>query len=447
MFIRKMEIQNFRRIESAQIDFDGKSTIFFGENGLGKSTVMDALDILFSKFTMRIANPIDDFVRFNGIKSSDVTIGRKEAFLQFDIGLNADLEKEYGYNRSANLLEKTRSFDKEGFDDIWNDFMRNYVGEIVKSVEDEGESYDEGIDGLEVKRLEYNESNMPIYVKYSVHRYLTERTLKKSEFSYNYEKIDALDKKRKNAVDFSDFFRWFRARQEYENSIKVEKDLYYDRQLEAVRRAIVKVLGEEFEKVKMKIEPLDFVAIKKGTELSISQLSEGEKCTLALVGDIARRLAIANPSRSNPLEGTGVVLIDEVDLHLHPKWQLKIVPLLQEIFSNIQFVVTTHSPKVLGELDDRFHIFRLNEVDDEIRIEKMKPMLGWDINHILKEFMDTPNVSISTSKLIRAIRDNIKDENYDYAEELVDQLCKMTDGLNEEVVRARAIIARRRRNL
>lgn len=446
-----MEIENFRRIESAQIDFDGKSTIFFGENGLGKSSVLDALDILFSKFTMRIANPMDDIFRFNGIKNSDVTIGRKKAFLQFDIGLNANLEKEYGYYRSANLLGKKCSFiynfSKEGFYDIWNDFMRNYVGEIVKSVEDEGESYDEGIDGLEVKRLEYNESNMPIYVKYSVHRYLNERTLRKTVFLYNYEKIDALDKKGKNSVDFSDFFCWFRARQEYENSIKVEDDSYYDSQLEAVRRAIVKVLGKEFEKVKMKINPLDFVAIKKGTELSISQLSEGEKCTLALVGDIARRLAIANPSRSNPLEGTGVVLIDEVDLHLHPKWQLKIVPLLQEIFPNIQFVVTTHSPKVLGELDDRFNIFRLNEVDDEIRIEKMKPMLGWDTNHILKEFMDTPNVSISTSKLIRAIRDNIKDENYDYAEELVDQLCKMTDGLNEEVVRARAIIDRRRRNL
>lgn len=447
MFIRKMEIENFRRIESAQIDFDGKSTIFFGENGLGKSSVLDALDILFAKFTMRVANPMDDSFMFTGIKNGDVTIGKKRAFLQFDIGLNANLEKKYGYYRGINLSEKRHFFKKERFDDFWNDFMRNYVGEIVKSVEDEGESCDEGIDDLEIKRLEYNESNMPIYVKYSVHRYLNERTLRIAVFFYNYEKIDALDKKGRNSVDFSEFFCWFRARQEYENSIKVEDDSYYDSQLEAVRRAIVKVLGEEFEKVKMKIKPLDFVAIKKGTELSISQLSEGEKCTLALVGDIARRLAIANPSRLNPLEGTGVVLIDEVDLHLHPKWQLKIVPLLQEIFPNIQFVVTTHSPKVLGELDDRFNIFRLNEVDDEIRIEKMKPMLGWDTNHILKEFMDTPNVSISTSKLIRAIRDNIKDENYDYAEELVDQLCKMTDGLNEEVVRARAIIARRRRNL
>lgn len=68
-------------------------------------------------------------------------------------------------------------------------------------------------------------------------------------------------------------------------------------------------------------------------------------------GDLARKLAIANPSRENPLEGEGVVLIDEVDLHLHPSWQGRMMPLFRT-FPNIQFIVTTHSPKVLSEIKD-----------------------------------------------------------------------------------------------
>ena len=63
---------------------------------------------------------------------------------------------------------------------------------------------------------------------------------------------------------------------------------------------------------------------KDNLSLQVDQLSDGEKCTLALFGDLARRLALANPVSDNPLLGTGVVLIDEIELHMHPSWQRKI---------------------------------------------------------------------------------------------------------------------------
>lgn len=67
---------------------------------------------------------------------------------------------------------------------------------------------------------------------------------------------------------------------------------------------------------------------KQGQELIIAQLSDGEKCLLAMVGDLARRLAIAKPGLSDSLQGNGVVLIDEIELHLHPQWQRQMVPAL-----------------------------------------------------------------------------------------------------------------------
>lgn len=70
-----------------------------------------------------------------------------------------------------------------------------------------------------------------------------------------------------------------------------------------------------------------------------------KKNVMAMVGDIARRLSIANASAENILEGEGIVLIDEIDLHLHPSWQAVILPVLLNTFPNLQFIVTTHSSK------------------------------------------------------------------------------------------------------
>ena len=105
-------------------------------------------------------------------------------------------------------------------------------------------------------------------------------------------------------------------------------------------------------RLRMKVE-------KNGINLDVSQLSDGEKCTMTLFGDLARRLCIANPRLDDPLKGDGVVLIDEIELHMHPSWQRMVLPKLQETFPNIQFIITTHSPIVLSEVDDRFNVYYL----------------------------------------------------------------------------------------
>jgi hypothetical protein len=188
------------------------------------------------------------------------------------------------------------------------------------------------------------------------------------------------------------------------------------------------------------------IAVKHNTELSIAQLSEGEKCILSMAGDLARKLAIANPARKNPLEGEGIVLIDEVDLHLHPEWQGKIMPLLLKTFPNIQFIVTTHSPKILSEITEDVNIFEICENAENkcIEITKRPPMNGWDINHILSDFMHTSYLNINTKELVDRMYDAIENGEINEAEELVNKLASITDELNVDVVRARTILHRRR---
>jgi predicted ATP-binding protein involved in virulence len=128
---------------------------------------------------------------------------------------------------------------------------------------------------------------------------------------------------------------------------------------------------------------------KHNEELIINQLSDGEKCLLAMVGDLARRLAIANPGLDNPLQGSGVVLIDEIELHLHPKWQRDSIPALTRTFPNCQFIVTTHSPQVISQVKPE-GIYILEKTEDGIAVKQPESSYGRDSNRILEDLMDTP---------------------------------------------------------
>ena len=120
---------------------------------------------------------------------------------------------------------------------------------------------------------------------------------------------------------------------------------------------------------------------KSGIELSVSQISHGERLIIAMVADLIMRLSIAYPLMDDPLYGIGIVLIDEIEQHLHPKWQRTIIPKLIETFPNIQFIVTTHSPQVLSNVP-RENVFILND----FKLEKSKPHTeGRDSNAILED--------------------------------------------------------------
>lgn len=131
---------------------------------------------------------------------------------------------------------------------------------------------------------------------------------------------------------------------------------------------------------------------KSGIELSVNQLSDGERNTLALVGDIARRLSLLNLKGDADaiLAGQGVVLIDEIELHLHPKWQREVISKLETTFPNCQFIVTTHSPQVLSQVhEDDVWILRLNQ-QGEVEAARPQASYGLDSNRILEEIMDVP---------------------------------------------------------
>ncbi|MCF5460542.1 AAA family ATPase, partial [Pseudomonas syringae] len=233
-----------------------------------------------------------------------------------------------------------------------------------------------------------------------------------------YRQLDGYEDALSRGVDFRQFFEWFRDREDRENENGVSSDTLMraqqkhgpdsieyevllrlnessrDRELTAVRSAIYAFMPA-FANLRVRRQPQAHMTIDKhGETLNVLQLSQGEKSMMALVGDIARRLAMMNPALENPLQGNGIVLIDEVDLHLHPKWQRSLIAQLTTTFPNCQFLLTTHSPLVISDSKDV-----LVYVMDDGELREQDSLYGLDANQVLSGVMDTDirNEAIQTA--------------------------------------------------
>jgi hypothetical protein len=101
------------------------------------------------------------------------------------------------------------------------------------------------------------------------------------------------------------------------------------------------------------------------------RLSDGFRSVIALAGDLIWRLLQAFPDLADPTQASGVVLIDELDIHLHPSWQREISGWLQQVFPNLQFFVATHSPLVATGAGENALTLRLEMLDGELNVTEI----------------------------------------------------------------------------
>lgn len=137
--------------------------------------------------------------------------------------------------------------------------------------------------------------------------------------------------------------------------------------------------------------------------LPIRLLSSGFRTLIGMVLDIAYRMAILNPFLRDEIlnETPGIVMIDEVDMHLHPKWQWNIIKALKKTFPRVQFIVTTHSPIVVASCKDE-NLILLNHKEES---KYKKSLQGWQVDDVLEEIMQTGNRSPETMKQLEQLKE------------------------------------------
>lgn len=187
--------------------------------------------------------------------------------------------------------------------------------------------------------------------------------------------------------------------------------------LRAFRRAMI-LFMPEYTNIRIERHPLRMMLDKGEATLNAEQLSDGEKIYLALIGDLCHRLSIANPV-GDPLLGKGIVLIDEIDLHLHPQWQSEIVRKLVHTFPRIQFIVSTHSPHVINSVPTS----SLRLINENGSISEAPYGYGMPSEIVLGDIMNLDyDVPSEIVDLIQAFNEAVDNGNVVLANEAVAEL-------------------------
>lgn len=164
---------------------------------------------------------------------------------------------------------------------------------------------------------------------------------------------------------------------------------------------------------------------------NFSSLSDGYRELLSLAADIAWRMAVLNPQLESPYKETpGIIMIDEIELHLHPKWQSIILNCLQAVFPKVQFVVTTHSPLVIQSIEEsRLRILR---EQDQIGLGESDNR-GASLSSILNGIMGASDRPRDVEEMFRHLDNCIDQQDWSGAEECLHQLRRIVGDSDEEV--------------
>ncbi|NET60897.1 MAG: AAA family ATPase [Symploca sp. SIO2E6] len=363
--ITQLKIEAFRGIDDLTLEFkESGANVLIGVNGVGKSSILDCLALMLTWFVNRIRYAPDtdhigsdsllqqqphsaqgDYFEYRDVQNERTEV-RCEIFAVVD---EQKMQWTLKGSKQGDYLRHESSVQLDGVNSLMLKLanLRSKEKGILESI----------TDNLRQRLLQKEQLiDIPIIIYYPVNRGVSNICLEllDNQFEQLYIYEDSLTK----SIQFQDFFRWFRTMEELENEQRRDDADYRDHKLEAVRKAIAQFLPG-FDNLRVRRSPLRMTVTKAGEELIIDQLSDGEKCLLAMVGDIARRLAIANPSLENPLCGSGVVLIDEIELHLHSSWQRSIISSLTDTFPYCQFIISTHSPQAVSHLtSERVYLLR-----------------------------------------------------------------------------------------
>jgi len=213
------------------------------------------------------------------------------------------------------------------------------------------------------------------------------------------------------------------------------------REIQIVTKAIENFI-EGYSNLRIKRVPRPHMLVdKNGETFNLEQLSDGEKNLIALVGDIARRLFIANSNNEEPLKGDGIILIDEIDLHLYPAWQRLIIPKLTELFPNCQFFITAHSPQVLSHVKPE-NIFLLRNTDNILTYEHPQESYGKNTDRILEDIFGVDSRPKKEKDALHLIYELIQKDDIKEAKKNVEKLASFI-GEDSELVKARLLIKRK----
>lgn len=357
MKLEHLTLENFRACERLDLELGRRLTVLLGSNGSGKTTVLDAISVGLGAVLTHLPTVTGisfkssgDIRQFNNIQAPYTRIELTAAD-----GLKWDRIKR---------RDKSKTTAKKVPQATGLKALESYLDQNVIDRLNAGEDY-----------------QVPMMAYYGVSRAVLQVPLRRKGFPKSHTRLEALKQALDAHSSFKDAFIWFYNKENEENRLQKDKrdfDITL-KELDAVRTAIQSIFPEVCNP-HIETTPLRLAVTINGETLDVMQLSDGYKTLLGLVIDLGIRMGLANPHLDNPLTAQAVVMIDEVDLHLHPSWQRRVLGDLLRTFPNTQFILTTHSPFVVETLNNHLKRQQLGDAPvGQSEIDSLLPLATDDV--------------------------------------------------------------------
>jgi predicted ATP-binding protein involved in virulence len=342
MILNSLHLKNYRCFESLEVDFTQTSGLFVvvGGNGAGKTTLLSAACAALAPILTRL--PLSKRPTSTGILPSDIHL---ESF---------DHAAPFAYLAATGCINAS---EPVAWDRIRYRDTTRATKQLAPTLRNDTKFLHQQIDAIIDAHNQRQHYTVPVFAYYSTNRAVDvpQYRLKPPAIPTTFRRLMALDNALERKTDFRRAVGWFdlleqREFREVRDGVQTPEATYC---LSAVRRAIESMIpGIALPRIdgstgRFAVNTRD--PLGTAIRMHLDQLSDGYQVMLGVVMDFALRLAVANPPQNeqdDPLQSRAILMIDEVDLHLHPLWQQRVIPDLRRTFPNTQLILTTHSPQV-----------------------------------------------------------------------------------------------------
>lgn len=412
MYFERTEIQNFKGIEKMNLEFSSGVNLLIGNNGVGKTTVLEALALSIQTY----------FSRMNDIAKKSI----KKDDVHFTSNLVGDASQHRVYSNPTvikseiNLggLEYSSEISRE---DETNATRTKYTGKEFAAA------------GRDL--LNSQEAILPVICYFS-----TSRVVDTQKVSTNAVGKNKLNDRRCGYIDCLNATLDRKALTDW--TFKMAMAEYKKGAAVAEYEAFKKAVGTFMQKMNDLDEiPLveytrdfeDITYTENGKTMLANYLSAGYQSLLWMLMEISFRIALLNPEMSDYSQAEGIVLIDEIDMHLHPRWQWKILDALHSSFPKAQFIAATHSPIIISSFKDA----KLLSIGEN-GVEELSGAYAYSIDDVVEYKQGSFGIPQELRRLKQEFEDAFCLRDRENSQKAVDKMKELFGTSNTEVKRAEA---------
>ena len=427
MKLKNIKISNYRCFKEAEIDFDEYITLVVGKNGSGKTAILDAVAVSVSTFLLGIDG---------GVSRS---ILKDDARYEFH-DLNGTIDPQHQFPVSIESIGNCRNKEEVK----WVRSLNSENGKTT--IKGAGELISIAKKTQEMIMRGYQTLILPLISYYGTGRLYAQKKEKRNiksltEFKRQVGYVDCMAAESNEKL----MLNWFQSQtlkslQEQQKTGILERPLLLKTVEKAICRSFERISGARNASLIFDLDThrliLEFeTADGDAQKFAMEEMSDGYKNTLSMIGDIAYRMAVLNPTLGDQvLEKTpGVVLIDEIDLHLHPQWQQTILNDFHAIFPEVQFIVSSHAPAVINSIPrEQIRILDCGEI-----YMPAAQTYGRDANSILREVMQVSERPADIKNRMNLFYAYMDENNYKEADKVLSEIEVIVGTTDPDIAAAR----------